>query len=145
MKRMHIKKMLNISMFVLILYSVTVICVEDKLKTEFAQSVSFNNIVTADGFVVRDEKIVEIPQEFTKNNMIFMQANGERVAKNSVIAKIYDSSKSLETVQKSNNVSQELDFIKKMSAQASKSNESINELNQKIGENISKILIIQQN
>ena len=145
MKKINIKRILNISAFVLILCSVIVICVKDKLKTEFAQSISYNNIVTADGFVARDEKIIEMPQNFNKNCMFFMQTAGERVAKNASIAKIYDSPKSLEIVQKINNISQELDFIKKMSMQASKSNESINELNPKINENISKILISDMN
>ena len=145
MKKISIKKILNISVFVLIVCSIIIICVKDKLRTEFAQSVSFNNIISADGFVVRDEKIIDIPQNLDKNNMIFMQTNGERVAKNSVIAKIFDSPESLEIVQKINNISEELDFIKKMSAQASKSNESVNELNQKISENISKISISNMN
>lgn len=138
------KKAKNIFKFVFIMLFLGlffVIYIKNKLKTELAEFIEFKDTITSEGFILRDEKIVEIPEKYVSKKVFFMYNNGDSVAKNSVIAKFYDSEDSIEINNKIKKLSDELDFIQKMSSQASKSSESVNELNKKINENIANLLI----
>ncbi len=125
---------------VLIISLFFVIYIKNKLKIETAKFIEFKDTVTLEGFVLRDEKIIEIPEKYTSKKVFFMHNNGDSVAKNSVIARFYDSEDSIEINNKIKKLNDELDFIQKMSSQISTFNESINELNKKINENIINLL-----
>ncbi len=120
--------------------------INDRIKTEVVQIIDYKDIVTSRGFILRDEEVISQPESFNKNNVMFTCLNGEKVSKNSIIAKIYSSPEEVLLGYKLDNISRKIEFLEKsLSNTILTSDEGVKELNKKVNENIIKLISSNSN
>ena len=141
------RKSKNIKMNLILLSTLaTVGCcifvnIKEKLKTEVVQTLDYKDSLTSKGFIFRDEEVIRYPENFNKKNVMFTYLNGEKIPKNSIIAKIYNSPEEVRMAYKIDTINKQIDFIEKsFNASVLKSNEGVKELNKKINDDIIKLI-----
>lgn len=147
MKNLKLKSKKNLFILSLILFFILWLNVRlhDKIKTEVAEITDFKDTLYSYGFVVRDEEVIS-SQELSDNKYIsFSNLENEKIAENSIIAKIYNSYDSSLIPHKIENINNKIDITKKIDLSSIFQEEGVNTLNQKINRTIEQSIWAKTN
>lgn len=118
-------------LFVILLVGSSLVAhLRDRVKTEVAEITDFKDVVYSTGFIVKDEEI--IPRSVVGRCISFTHSEGERIAKDSVIAKIYGSSEDVSPLYGIKEAESEINVLEKLNSAPIFQNEEVSTLNQKI-------------
>lgn len=112
----------------------------NKANVAVVQTSSFEDCLQYSGYVVRDEEVIYSSGQ--ENNTMILYGNKQKVAKNSVIARVYDSPQSLQDAYAYNCVDSKLSLFQN---QMSFDSTSISLLNKRISSIIHKLSSLDLN
>ena len=147
MKNLKLKNKKNLFILSLILFFILWIniCIHDRIKTEVAEITDFKDTLYSYGFVVRDEEIISSNELSDDKYISFNNLESEKVSKDSIIAKVYNSYDSSLVPHKIENINNKIDSTKKNDLASILQDEGINTLNQKVNKTIEQSIYSKSN
>ena len=121
-----------------------------KVKFQTVQTESYKDVSWLDGFIVRDEELVNSNSNLRAENFLFNYSSGDKIPKGAVIATAYNSAQEAKTATKTKKLSEALEKLKTINSYYARCTEGINEINKKINQTIQRLVgsdlnLIQKN
>lgn len=141
MKKISFKKKIiiyGILFFVLAISSHFIIKNHSKSKTEMAEIGEIQNTLKVNGFVVRDEEVIQTDHDL-KSCVKYLFNDGEKVSKNGVLAQFYDNDSNAKFGYKIDSLNKEIELLEKLNSCKYNYSQSINAVNSKINDEIKNL------
>ena len=143
MKNWKLKKLIVICLCVLPLFWILfhfVLCKLIGVDTQQAQFSTLKDTIDTVGVVVRDEFVIEGPRTDTKN-LKYLLSDGEKIAKNDVLAEVYSTPNEAETSYKIDEINNEIEILEHLNSSRYNISKGVNFINNEINDSIKNLLI----
>lgn len=140
--RFKTKKLVTAFYVTLGLTSLVISNINDhKIKFETVQTEKFKDLISSDGFVVRDEALIEQPYiDLKLDNILFNYNSGDKIPKGAIIATVYNSPEEVKTASEIKFAENQLEKLEAINSYYSRCTDSVSEINKKINETISRLV-----
>lgn len=143
MKNWKLKKLIVICLCVLPFFWILfhfLLCKFSGVETQQVQFGTLKDTIDTVGIVVRDEFVIE-DSGTDKKNLKYLFSDGEKIAKNDVLAEIYSTKNEAETSYKIDEINNEIEILERLNSSRYNISKGVNFINNEINDFIKNLLI----